>query len=103
MIKPNAPGLVIYQNGKECLVDLAKDQAIVIAGSLLTQLSDGDIQPVYHAVLNLTLPAARPSIVYNVNVLAHSLPSFRAGADIRMFEFANEQHPQFGHNPYVLA
>jgi hypothetical protein len=103
VIKPNAPGLVIYQDGKECLVDLAKDQAIVIAGSLLTQLSDGDIQPVYHAVLNLTLPAARSSIVYNVNILAHSLPSFRAGADIRMFELANEQHLQFGHNPYVLG
>ncbi|WP_232289980.1 hypothetical protein, partial [Burkholderia humptydooensis] len=102
VIKPNAPGLVLFQGDKECLVDIAKDQAIVISGSLLTELSDGEIQPTYHAVLNLTLPTARSSIVYNVNVLSDVIPSFKRRRDIRMYEFANERHLEFGHAPYVI-
>lgn len=103
VIKPNAPGLVLFQGDRECLVDVAVDQAIVISGSLLTQLSEGEIQPTYHAVLNLTLPMARASIVYNVNVLSDAIPSFRQGNEIRMYEFANERHLEFGHAPYVVS
>ncbi|ABK12394.1 hypothetical protein QZM97_01240 [Burkholderia orbicola] len=102
VIKPNAPGLVLFQGDKECLVDVAKDQAIAISGSLLTELSDGEIQPTFHAVLNLTLPTARASIVYNVNVLSSIIPSFKQGRDIRMYDFANERHLEFGHAPYVI-
>ncbi|MFD1560078.1 hypothetical protein ACFSHT_31285 [Paraburkholderia silviterrae] len=102
IIKPNAPGLVLFRGDKECLVDVAKDQAFVIAGSLLTQLSEGEIQPVYHAVLNLTLPTARASIVYNVNILSEAIPSFKQGREIKMYDFANEKHLEFGHAPYVV-
>ncbi|QBR03816.1 hypothetical protein E1956_37520 [Paraburkholderia pallida] len=102
VIKPNAPGLVVFQGDKECLVDLAKDQALVIAGSLLTQLSEGEIQPVYHAVLNLTLPTARASVVYNVNILSDVISSFKRGREIKMYNFANERHLEFGHAPYVV-
>ncbi|MGE6530138.1 2OG-Fe(II) oxygenase family protein [Stutzerimonas chloritidismutans] len=101
IIKPNAPGLVVYINGKECLVDLSKDQAIVISGSLLTLLTEGAIEPTYHAVVNLTLPAPRCSVVFNVNVLNKSLPGLQTGQVIDLFESANAQHMQFGHNPLV--
>lgn len=92
----------MFQGDKECLVDIAKDQAIVISGSLLTELSDGEIQPTFHAVMNLTLPTARASIVYNVNVLSNIIPSFKQGRDIRMYDVANERHLEFGHAPYVV-
>ncbi|MGU9859131.1 hypothetical protein [Pseudomonas sp. LF245] len=99
LIKPNGPGLVIYIDDTECLVDLGPDQAIVISGSLLTLLTEGDIEPTYHAVVNFTLPVARCSVVYNINVLASQLPGMRSGRNIEIFEPANAQHMQFGHNP----
>lgn len=103
IIKPNAPGLVIFRKGGEHLVDIAHDQAIVISGSLLTELSDGEIEPTYHAVLNLTLPVARASIVYNVNVLCDAILNFKQNRKVNMYAIANERHLAFGHAPYVRA
>ena len=102
IIKPNGPGLVVYKNDQECLVELGRDQAIVIPGSLLTRLTEGEVDPMYHAVINFTLPASRCSIVYNINILSRTLPGMRTGADVDIYEPANMQHMQFGHNPLFV-
>lgn len=99
IIKPNAPGLVIYLDDTEFLVNLEDDEAIVIAGSLLTELSDGIIPPLYHAVLDLNLPAIRTSLIYNVNILDVAIPSFN-NKEIRMRDVANQHHMAFGQYPY---
>ncbi|MGF6094288.1 hypothetical protein [Pseudomonas sp. 18175] len=99
IIKPNSPGLVLYIDDRECLVDVARDQAIVIPGSLLTLLSEGKIAPTYHAVINFTLPTPRCSVVYNINVLSPSLAGMISGADLKIFEHANAHHQTFGFHP----
>lgn len=102
IIKPNGPGLVVYKNDQECLVELGRDQAIVIPGSLLTRLTEGEVDPMYHAVINFTLPAPRCSIVYNINIFSDCLPGMRTGSEVEIFEAANIQHMQFGHNPLSI-
>jgi hypothetical protein len=98
-VKPNAPGLLIYINGKEHLINLQTDEAIVMAGSLLTELPEGDVPPLYHAVLDLNLPAARASLIYNANCLYSSMRSFK-GRLIPMTAIANQHHAEFGQHPY---
>jgi len=98
-VKPNAPGLLIYAQGKEQLINLEVDEAIVMAGSLLTELTDGQVLPLYHAVLDLNLPAARASLIYNVNALCESVPSV-SGRSIPMRAIANRHHAEFGQYPY---
>ncbi len=83
-------------------MELGRGQAIVIPGSLLTLLTEGEINPMYHAVINFTLPAPRCSIVYNINVLSGSLPGMRSGAEVSIYEPANMQHMQFGHSPLFV-
>jgi hypothetical protein len=102
VIKPNAPGLVLFIGNMEYLVELSPNQAIVVAGSLLTELSEGDIEPMYHAVLNLTLPAARASLVYNVNILSEKIDGLKTGRKIEIRKIANKHHTEFGHYPYQL-
>lgn len=99
LIKPNGPGLTINLNGLDHIVNLEADEAIVISGSLLTELTDGEIQPIYHSVLDLNLPSSRASLIYNVNVLYETIPSIR-GRDIPMRDIANRHHMEFGQHPY---
>ncbi len=99
LIKPNGPGLTLQLAGVDYIVNLEGDEAIIIAGSLLTELTDGEIQPVYHSVLDLNLPSARASLIYNVNALYESMPSVR-GREIPMRDIANRHHMEFGQHPY---
>lgn len=98
-IKPNAPGLLLRIEGQDHLVNLERDELLVIAGSLLTELSDGIIQPLYHSVLDLNLPAPRASLIYNVTALYERMPSV-GGRTIAMKDLANRHHVEFGQCPY---
>ncbi len=98
-VKPNAPGLLIYARGMEQLINMEPDEAIVMTGSLLTELTDGDVPPLYHAVLDLNLPAARASLIYNVNALYTAMPSVK-GRTIQMRAIANQHHAEFWQYPY---
>ena len=99
LVKPNNPGLVVYRDGVECLVNLQDDEAIIMAGSLLTELTDGLIAPAYHAVLNLNLSECRASLIYNVNILGKGVVSM-GGKALNMLEIANAHHVAFGQFPY---
>ncbi len=98
-IKPNAPGLLVRVEGRDHLVNLERDELLVISGSLLTELSDGIVQPLYHSVLDLNLPAPRASLIYNVNALYEQMPSV-LGRSIAMKSLANQHHIEFGQEPY---
>lgn len=98
-IKPNAPGLLVRVEGRDHLVNLERDELLVISGSLLTELSDGIVQPLYHSVLDLNLPAPRASLIYNVNALYEQMPSVQ-GRTIAMKSLANRHHIEFGQQPY---
>lgn len=99
LVKPNNPGLVVYRDGVECLINLQDDEVIVMAGSLLTELTGVLIGPAYHAVLNLNLSECRASLIYNVNVLGRSVVSM-GGKVLDMLEIANAHHVEFGQFPY---
>jgi isopenicillin N synthase-like dioxygenase len=66
VIHPTRPGLEAYIDGEPQPVTLAEDEVLMMPGSVLTLLSGGTIQPLYHQVRNLGL-ADRRSIIYFVN------------------------------------
>jgi len=98
-IKPNAPGLLVRVDGCDHLVNLERNELLVISGSLLTELTDGIVKPLYHSVLDLNPPAPRASLIYNVNALYDEMPSVQ-GRSIAMKSLANQHHVEFGQQPY---
>lgn len=70
VLHPNAPGLEIYAEGfdSDTVVPMlpAEDEIVIMPGSVLTALTDGAIQPLYHQVRNHGLDD-RQSIMYFVN------------------------------------
>lgn len=99
IVKPNAPGLVVYLNDEEWLVNLDSNEIIVMADSLLTELTAGEIKPLYHSVMDLNLPAPRASLIYNSNLLSNNVPDIH-GKIIPMGDIATQHHTEFGQKPY---
>ena len=62
----NAPGLEVSVAGQIQPVDADPDTLILMAGSVLTALADGQVEPAYHQVRNHGL-SGRASIMYFVN------------------------------------
>lgn len=97
LIKPTRDGLVIFPRGEETPVHLHDDEVIVITGSLLTALSDGQISPMYHAVQNSYMKIARASLVYFVIPnLERPYRSLLSKKQVDLLQITNESHMAFG-------
>jgi isopenicillin N synthase-like dioxygenase len=66
VLHATAPGLEIYVNDEVKPMLPAKDEVVIMPGSVLTALSGGKIEPLYHQVRNHGLDD-RQSIMYFVN------------------------------------
>ena len=68
VLHATAPGLEIYANDEIKPMLPAQDEIVIMPGSVLTALSGGKIQPLYHQVRNHCLgEGERQSIMYFVN------------------------------------
>ena len=68
VLHATAPGLEIYVNGEVKPMLPARDEVVIMPGSVLTALSGGKIEPLYHQVRNHCLgEGERQSIMYFVN------------------------------------
>jgi isopenicillin N synthase-like dioxygenase len=68
VLHATAPGLEIYTNDEIKPMLPAKDEIVIMPGSVLTALSGGKIEPLYHQVRNHCLgEGERQSIMYFVN------------------------------------
>lgn len=102
LIKPTRDGLVIFPNDVKTKVRLADDEIIVITGSLLTHLSDGQIPPMYHAVENPMMQVSRKSLVYfAIPDLTKSYTSLLAKSAVNLASLADESHRAFGNTSLV--
>jgi len=81
VLHATAPGLEIYVNDEAQPMLPAKDEIVIMPGSVLTALSAGKIEPLYHQVRNHGLDD-RQSIMYFVNpVVDEPLYSWLESAD----------------------
>jgi isopenicillin N synthase-like dioxygenase len=68
VLHATAPGLEIYVNDEVKPMQPAQDEVVIMPGSVLTALSGGKIQPLYHQVRNHCLgEGERQSLMYFVN------------------------------------
>ncbi|MCW2314400.1 2OG-Fe(II) oxygenase family protein [Rhodoferax antarcticus] len=102
LIKPTRDGLVIFPNDVETPVHLADDEVLVITGSLLTALSDGQIPPMYHAVKNPKMAVSRKSLVYfAIPDLSQTYTTLLGKKPLNVAALANESHRAFGNTALV--
>ncbi len=103
-IKPNEDGLVLVRGSSLEPVRLLKNEVAVLAGSLLTDLSDSAIPAAYHAVLASERPAGRSSLIYFVNPDPEQvLTGFRRKQPIHLGHVTNARHVSFGNRPLQQA
>lgn len=99
-IKPTREGLVLVRGGSLEPVRLLESEIAVLAGSLLTELSDHAIPAAYHAVLAPLKPVARSSLIYFANPSPERLlTSFFRRQSIDLNSAVNARHIGFGNQP----
>ncbi|WP_315138651.1 2OG-Fe(II) oxygenase [Achromobacter marplatensis] len=103
-IKPNRDGLVLVRGRSLEPVRLLDNELAVLAGSLLTELSDCSIPAAYHAVLSPQEPVARSSLMYFVNPnIEQKLVGFYRQRPINLNGAIDARHTSFGNQPLQLA
>lgn len=96
-IKPSRDGLVLVRGRALEPVRLLENEIAVLAGSLLTDLSDQAIPAAYHAVLTPSEAAERSSLIYFVNPHAsQELFGFHRGMPLNLARTMNARHTAFG-------
>lgn len=102
-IKPSRDGLVLVRGSSLEPVRLLENEVAILAGSLLTELSDYAIPAAYHAVLASQKPIARSSLIYFANPSPeHALTGFFRQRPIDLTGAANVRHTGFGNQPIQL-
>lgn len=102
-IKPTREGLVLVKGGSLEPVRLLENEIAVLAGSLLTELSDCAIPAAYHAVLAPQRPVPRSSLIYFANPNPEQvLTSFFRRQPIDLNSAVNARHTGFGNQPIQL-
>jgi hypothetical protein len=102
LVKASCDGLVIFPDGMPRKVELAEDEIIMFAGSLLTTLSDGRIPYMDHAVLSPPQDQLRTSLVYFVLPEVNRIyKTLKSGKYIDLGILANELHESFGNRPFA--
>lgn len=104
ILKPTGPGLVVLNEGPAMPVVLEHDEAMVLAGSLLTALTDGSVPATLHAVKTAPAEKSRVSVMYfaNPNVLRDAT-SWRRKLPIDMAALMQTRHTAFGNSPLKFA
>lgn len=103
-VKATRDGLVIFPHGQRQRVTLADDEIIVFTGSLLTEMSDGRIPYMDHAVLNPAVQVERSSLVYFViPELKRKYTSFIERRSLDLERIANANHESFGNIAFTEA
>ncbi|MCX4065296.1 2OG-Fe(II) oxygenase [Pseudomonas sp. S1Bt30] len=102
-IKPTRDGLVLVRGSSLEPVRLLENEVAILAGSLLTELSDCAIPAAYHAVLTPRRPMPRSSLIYFVNPDSEQeLTSFFRHQPIDLKNAADTRHTSFGNHPLQL-
>jgi hypothetical protein len=103
-IKPTRDGLVLVRGSSLEPVRLLENEIAILAGSLLTELSDYAIPAAYHAVLTPRTPMPRSSLIYFVNPDAEQqLTGFFRHQPIDLNAAVNARHTGFGNHPLQLT
>lgn len=103
-IKPTREGLVLVKGSSLEPVRLLEGEIAVLAGSLLTEISDHAIPAAYHAVLASQRPVARSSLIYFANPNPEKvLTSFFRRQPIDLNTTVNARHTGFGNQPIQLV
>ncbi|WP_185732335.1 2OG-Fe(II) oxygenase family protein [Burkholderia sp. Bp8963] len=99
-IKPTAPGLVLFPDSAPVSATPRPDEMIVLAGSLLEALTDGEIPAMQHAVERPRTPAQRKSLMYFVNpdLSAQHASSIVNRQPLDLQVLADRRHTAFGNN-----
>jgi len=98
--KPTQSGLVILDGGRFVEVELAPNEAIVMAGSLLTSLTEELIQPAIHAVKRTCAGNDRLSVLYFVNPdPARESQTWISGRPVDIGAQMRARHAEFGNSP----
>lgn len=103
-IKPTREGLVLVKGASLEPVRLLENEIAILAGSLLTELSDHAIPAAYHAVLTPQRPVSRSSLIYFANPDPEQvLTSFFRRQSIDLNSATNARHIGFGNQPIQLS
>ncbi len=98
-INATAPGLERGEGTEFVPVDFARDEVLVMPGSLLTAMTGGQVPPLYHRVRNRQEPK-RMSLMYFVNPqLDHPIEPWlrnETNADVDVLELARKLPNGFG-------
>jgi len=102
MLKPTSDGLAFIFGDEIRPIELAADKMIIFSGSLLTELTDGEISATRHAALTPKVPTMRKSLMYFVNPnMDQPIESLTKRRPIDFRHLANERHISFGNPPLI--
>lgn len=101
LIIASCDGLVIYPKGQPQAVVLAPGEALLITGSILTLLSDGQVPCMDHAVLPPSQQSTRSSLVYfAIPDLTRHYQSWVEHHALDIKGAVNRKHQDFGNRPF---
>ncbi|WP_159880628.1 2OG-Fe(II) oxygenase family protein [Aquitalea denitrificans] len=100
-IKPTSSGLFLHTKTGIIPASPSTDQLVVLAGSLLEILTDGEVCAMHHSVKNPPTPTLRKSLMYfmNPNLSSPKTTSLIKNKTIDLVSQANHHHAKFGNNP----
>ncbi len=99
-IKPTSPGLMLFTREGPIPAAPAADEMVVLAGSLLEVLTDGEVKAMHHAVKKQDEPVHRKSLMYfvNPNLATASATSLVNHQQVDLARLADLHHMGFGNN-----
>lgn len=98
--KPTGSGLVVLDGGKFIDVDTGENEAFVMAGSLLSSLTEDVIKPAIHAVDAASAGKNRLSALYFANPdPGHELRTWINGRPVDIGTQMRRRHIDFGNAP----
>lgn len=99
-IKPTSPGLMLFTPEGLIPAAPAAYEMVVLAGSLLEVLTDGEVKAMHHAVKQTFDPVVRKSLIYfvNPNFETNITTSLVRNQQVDLASLADSNHVGFGNN-----
>lgn len=99
-IKPTSPGLMLFTHEGLIPAAPARDEMVVLAGSLLEVLTDGEVKAMHHSVKQTFDQVIRKSLIYfvNPNFAAEKTTSLVHNQQVNLPSLADLHHVGFGNN-----
>jgi len=96
LVHGTKPGLELFVDDAPTPIDTARDELVVMPGSILSALTGGAVAPLFHQVRNLGL-AGRQSIMYFVNPeLGHPIHTWAGDRDVDLRDEVRDRPNAFG-------